>query len=148
MNTLSLPSREQLKQLMSSKSYEELYDISYVHPQDYASLAVESARHEVRGRSLDIPELDILASAAEEQRRQEQAHLPWPLRIFAFFFTTIGFGIPMILARRHFVTRSAECKAREWKQWSLLGLGFYVSMAGLWYLLATTRSCAAINGIF
>jgi hypothetical protein len=148
MNILSLPSREELKKAMSSKSYEDLYDISYVHPQDYTSFAVEIAREQVRGRNLDSPELGILASAAEEQRRQEQAHLQWPLRISAFFLTTIGLGIPLILAYRHFVTRGAKCKAREWKQWSLLGFGFYISMAGLWYLLATTRSCAAISGIF
>lgn len=148
MSALPLPSREELKEAIVSKSYEELYDISYLHPQDYTSLAVEIARDQVRGRSLDIPELCILASAAEEQRHQEQAHLPWPLRISAFFLTPIGIGIPMILACRYFAARSAECKAREWKQWSLLGFGFYMSMAGLSYLLATTKSCAAINGIF
>lgn len=148
MNTLPLPSREELHEAMSRKSYEELCEISYVHPQDYTSLAVEIAREQVRGRNLDIPGLGILASAAEEQRRREQAHLQWPLRISAFFLTTIGIGIPLIWVYRHFVTRGAKCKAREWKQWSLLGFGFYISMAGLWYLLATTKSCAAIKGIF
>lgn len=148
MSTLSLPSREELQQEMSSKSYEELYDIAYMHPQDYASLIVEIAKEEVRGRNLDIPRLGILASAAEEQLRQEQAHLRWPSRILAFFFTTLGVGVPLIVAYRHFVTQGAKCKAREWEHWGLLGLWFYIGMVGLWYLLSATKSCAAISGIF
>jgi hypothetical protein len=122
---MSLP-RTDLKQTMSNKTNEELYDILYAHPGEYTAEAIEVADEEFRRRKLDAPALSSLGAAAENLRAQEDAPLGWPLRIVAFFFSTVFFGIPVILAHRHFVEHGARRKAREWGRWGLFGLTFYL----------------------
>jgi hypothetical protein len=118
-------SREDLKQAMSNKTSEELFDIVYAHSADYTADALEIAKEELIDRKLDAPTMSSLDGAATEVRAREEAHLEWPLRIVAFLFSTIFLGIPVILAHRHFVEQGARRKAREWGRWGLLGFAFY-----------------------
>jgi hypothetical protein len=111
---------------MTNKTDEELYDILYVHSGDYTAAALESAREEFAGRKLDAPTLNNFGAAAERLRSVEASHLSWPLRIFAFLFSTWGFGIPAVLAHRHYVEQGARLKAREFGRWALLGFTFYL----------------------
>ena len=120
---------EDLKRAMSNKTDEELHDILYAHSGDYTADAVEIAKEEFRCRKLDAPTLRSFGAAVEEQRRREEASLEWPLRIVAFFFSTLFFGIPVILAHRHFVEQGARHKAREWGRWGLFGFVFYFTLS-------------------
>lgn len=131
---MSLPPAD-LKLTMSNKTNEELYEILYAHSGDYTPDAIEIAEEEFRRRKLDAPELNSLGAAAENLRAQEDAPLGWPLRIVAFFFSTAFFGIPVILAHRHYVEQGSRRKAREWGRWGLFGLAFYVTLFVLRLLL-------------
>jgi len=121
-------SHQDLKRDMSSKTDEELHDILYAHSGDYTADALDIAKEEFLGRKIDARTLSSLGTAAEELRRQEEARLGWPLRIVAFFFSTLLFGIPVMLAHRHFVEKGARRKARDWGRWGLFGLAFYVAL--------------------
>jgi len=117
-----------LKKAMSDKTDEELYDI-LAHSKDYTADASEIANEEFRSRKLDAATLSSLGTAmVEEQRQREEAPLSWTLSMVAFFFSTLFFGIPVILAHRYFVEHGAKRKAREWKQWGLFGFFFYVAL--------------------
>ena len=124
---MSLP-REELKQSISNKTDAELYDILYGHSADYTPDALEIAKEEFAGRKLDAPTLNSLGTAVEEQRKKENAPLGWPLRAVAFFISTVFFGIPVILAHRHFVEKGERRKAREWGRWGLFGFFFYLGL--------------------
>lgn len=117
-----------LRTVISSKTDEELYDMLYVHSADYTEDAHEIARQEFGRRKPDEAKMVSLGSLAEEQRDHEEECLGWPLRIVAFFFSTVFLGIPVILAHRNFVERGARRKAREWGRWALYGLLFYVGV--------------------
>jgi hypothetical protein len=117
--------RQKLKQTIASKSDGELYDITCIHSDDYGAAAVEIANEELRRRSLDNPLLSRLANASEEEWRREQAHLGWPLSTVAFFITTVGIGIPAMIAYRRFVNEGYRRKAHEWIEWSFIGFVFY-----------------------
>jgi hypothetical protein len=118
----------ELKKAMSDKTDEELYDI-LAHSKDYTEDANEIANEEFRSRKLDAATLSSLGTGmVEEQRQREEAPLSWILSMVAFFFSTLFFGIPVILAHRYFVERGARRKAREWKQWALFGFFFYVAL--------------------
>lgn len=119
-------SLDNLRQTMSTKSDEELHDILYGHPGDYTTDAIEMAKEEFLSRNLDAPTLSSLGVSVKERLRLEEAPLGWPLRIVAFFFSTLFFGIPVILAHRHFVEQGERRKAREWGRWGLFGFIFYL----------------------
>lgn len=121
-------SREDLKTAMSKKTDEELLVILSAYSNDYTPGAIEIAREELGRRKLDAPTLQCLATNIEEQQRQQEAPLGWPLRIVAFFVTTACFAIPAVLAHRHFVEKGAKRKAREWGRWALYGFIFYLAL--------------------
>jgi hypothetical protein len=56
-------SDNEVKQARSEKSDEELYDMLYVRPNDYADDAIEIATQEFAIRNLDAPRLRELAAA-------------------------------------------------------------------------------------
>jgi hypothetical protein len=114
---------------MANKTDEELYDILYVHSGDYTTDALESAREEFVGRKLDASTLGGLCTTTEVLLQREAEPLGWPLRMVAFFFSTLFFGIPVLLAHRHYVEQGAKRKAREWGRWGLIGFAFYVTLS-------------------
>jgi hypothetical protein len=122
-------SQEELKQAISSKSNEELYDMPYVHSGDYTKDALEIARAEFATRKVEAPALADLATSGDELRRREEAPLGWGLRIVAFFVSTAFLGIPVLLAHRRYVERGAKRKARDWSRWAMLGFIFYFALA-------------------
>jgi len=73
--------------------------------------------------------LTSVSSVVEAQKRLEEAPLEWPLRILAFFVSTVLLGIPVLLAHRHCVEKGAKRKARQWGRWALAGFVFYVMVA-------------------
>lgn len=77
------------------------------------------------GTSLESYVLIWTADASEEEWRREQAHLGWPLRTVAFFATTIGFGIPAMMAYRRFVDEGYRRKAHEWIEWGFFSFVFH-----------------------
>jgi hypothetical protein len=81
---------EELKRVMANKTDEELYDVLYGHSNDFTRDAVEIAQQEFSFRNLDPPTLSNLETAVEQQRRLEEAPLEWPLRILAFFTSTLA----------------------------------------------------------
>src|ERR1035437_9968351 len=93
---------EDLRESMSSKGDEELYDILSGHSQDYTADTVEAARLEFGRRALDVPTLDAIAATVGRAREREDAQLGWGLRIVAFFVSSAIVFIPVILAHRHF----------------------------------------------
>jgi hypothetical protein len=123
---------EELKRIMANKTDEELYDVLHGHSNDYTVEAVEIARQEFSSRNLDAPTVSSLRAAVEGQKKMEGTPLGWPLRILAFFISTLAFGIPVILAHRHYVEKGTRRKAREWGRWALFGLIFYVAVLVLW----------------
>jgi hypothetical protein len=120
--------RQKLEQTIAGKSDGELYDIACIHSADYSSAAVEIANEERRRRSLDDPLLSRLANAAEEEWKREHARLGWPLRTVAFFITTVGIGIPAMIAYRRFVNVGYRRKAHEWIEWGFFGFVFYATL--------------------
>jgi hypothetical protein len=122
-------SRDDLKRAMSNKTDEELHDILYAHSGDYTPDALAIANEEFLVRKIDAPTLSTLRTGVEELRKREEARLGWPLRIVAFFFSTVLFGIPVILAHRHYVEQGAKRKAREWGRWGLFGFAFYLALS-------------------
>ena len=100
----------------------------YSHSTDYTTEALGIAKEEFLGRKLDASALSDLGTAAEELRTKEEARLGWTLRIVAFFFGTVFFGITMLVGYRHFAEQGARRKAREWVQWGLFGLAFYLAL--------------------
>src|SRR5437879_2560350 len=105
---------DDLKRVMANKTDEELYDVVYGHSSDYTPNAVEIAKLEFSSRNLDAPTVSSLSTAVAGQKQAEEAPLGWGYRILAFFTSTIFFGIPVILAHRHYVEKGARHKAREW----------------------------------
>jgi len=103
-------SRDDLKRAMSNKTDEELHDILYAHSGDYTPDALAIANEEFLVRKIDAPTLSTLRTGVEELRKREEARLGWPLRIVAFFFSTVLFGIPVILAHRHTLNREPNAK--------------------------------------
>jgi hypothetical protein len=120
--------RQKLEQTIAGKSDGELYDIAFIHSDDYGAPAVEIAKEEVRRRSLDNPLLSRLAIAFDEELKREQARLGWPLRTVAFFITTMGLGIPAMIAYRRFVNEGYRRKAHEWIEWGFFGFVFYATL--------------------
>jgi hypothetical protein len=127
-------SRQDLKTAMSKKTDEELLGILSAYSNDYRPDAIAIAREEFGRRKLDARTLKDLATNIEGQQRQEESPLGWPLRIVAFFVTTACFGIPALLAHRHFVEKGAKRKAREWGRWALYGFVFYFALGVLFSL--------------
>lgn len=121
MNT----SVDDLKRIMSSKTDEELYDILYGHPDDYTADARAVAKNEFTSRNLAPQSIENFNITVEKQKQIEEAPLELPLKIIAFFFSTMLLGIPVLLAHRHYLENGARRKAREWGRWGLLGLLFY-----------------------
>lgn len=126
---------DDLKRAMAIKTDEQLYDILHGHPNDYTADAIEAAKQEFASRNLAAPVLSSLSIAIESQKRVEEAPLEWPLRIVAFFISTVALGIPVIVAHRHYVEKGARRKAREWARWGLFGFLFYFVMAVLRFML-------------
>jgi hypothetical protein len=110
---------DDLKKVMANKTDEELYDVLHGHPDDYTADAVEAAKQEFASRNLNAPTLSTLGSVVEGQKQVEEAPLEWPLRIIAFFVSTLALGIPVLLAHRHYVEKGARRKAREWARWGI-----------------------------
>ena len=79
-------SPEQLKEMMSGKTDDELYVTVYVRSQEYTPEAIDAARAEFHRRQLAAPPESIVAADVEKVREQEQTPLSVPLRIVAFFF--------------------------------------------------------------
>ncbi|HVM93716.1 MAG TPA: hypothetical protein VMT67_12930 [Terriglobales bacterium] len=122
------PSSEELKQEMLIKSDEELYDIVHLHSGDYTAEALELAREQLAVRNLPADTVEELSTAGANLLKKEQEPLSWSLRLVAFFFSTVFFGIPVLLAHRHYVEKGEKRKAREWGRWGLLGAGFYFAI--------------------
>ena len=116
---------DDLMRAMSSKTDEELYDVLHGHPDHYTPDALEIAKQEFNSRNLAAPTLTSLSAAVDGQKRTEETPLEWPLRILAFFISTVFLFIPVILAHRHYVDSGARRKAREWGRWALFGFLFY-----------------------
>lgn len=121
-------SHEELKQAMSSKSNEELYDILYIHRGDYAAEALQVAREEFRTRQVEAPTLTNLVDSGEELREREEVPLEWSLRVVAFFFLTVCLGIPAMLAYRRYMEKGLKRKARDWARCALFGFAFYLAI--------------------
>jgi hypothetical protein len=96
------------------------------HPDDYTADAIEAAKQEFASRNPAAPMLSNLSTAVEAQKRVEETPWRWPLRVVAFIISTMGLGIPVLLARRHYVEKGARRKAREWARWGLFGFLFYI----------------------
>lgn len=128
----------ELTKMMASKTDQELYGVLYSHPEEYTAEAIEVAKQEFSSRKLDALTLTSLSIAVEAQKDNEEARLGWRLRIVAFFISTLFFGIPVILAHRHFVEKGARRKAREWARWGLYGFVFYVVLGILMRLLLSS----------
>lgn len=67
--------REALKQTMSSKTDEELFDALYVHRAEYTADAVEVAEQEFLTRKLEVPAPITIDAAVDSLRQREEA--PW-----------------------------------------------------------------------
>jgi hypothetical protein len=128
-------SSEELKQAILSKTNEQLYDVLHVHSADYTPEALEIAKSEFLARGMDADTLTQLSSAADVLQRhkqvQEEAPLEGYLKVIAFFFSTLFFGLPMLLAFRHYAERGARRKTREWGRWAIAGFFFYFLMGFL-----------------
>jgi hypothetical protein len=125
-------SSEELKQAILNKTNEELYDVLHVHSANYTPEALEIAKREFLARGLDSDTLTQLSSTADvlqkHKEAQEQAPLEGHLKVIAFFFSTLFFGLPMLLAFRHYAERGARRKTREWGKWAVAGFFFYFIM--------------------
>lgn len=117
-----------MKRVMADKSDEELYAVLHGHPENYTADALEAAKQEFASRNLTAPAMTTLNSAAEEQKRVEGEPLKWPLRILAFFISTVFFGVPVLIAHRYYVEKGARRKAREWARWAFFGFLFYFTL--------------------
>lgn len=108
-------------------------------PDEHRPEAAENTKPEYAFRGQSGHTLSALSAAFEAQRRAEQqateSPLEWPLRIVAFFTSTVLLGIPVLLARRHYLGRGAGRKAREWARWGLFGFAFYVAVSVLILML-------------
>lgn len=121
--------------MTSNKTDEELYDILYIHPEDYTRAAIEAAGEEFSRRKLDAPTPNSVA----EVREKEESHLSWPQRILAFFVSSAFLFIPSLLAHRHYVEKGERRKASEWVRWAIYGFIFYCVLGVLSRVLASTR---------
>jgi hypothetical protein len=130
-------SSENLKEMMSGKTDQELYDILHAHSQDYTPEAIEVAKEEFHHRQLDATTISTVATAVEKAREKEDAHLSNPLRVLAFIISTVGFFIPVLLANRHFVEKGERRKAQEWARWAIYGFVFYFALGLLSWLLTS-----------
>ena len=126
---------DDLKRAMATKTDEELYDLLNGHPNDYTADAIDAAKWEFASRKFAVPVLSTLSIAVEAQKRVEEAPLEWPLRILAFFISTVALGIPVIVAHRHYVEKGARRKAHEWARWGLFGFLFYFAVSILRFML-------------
>jgi hypothetical protein len=122
------PSNQELRHAIRGKTNEELYDVLYTHPSDYTDDAIELAREEFQLRKLDRPTVSNIRGAAYIQLKEEQVPLGWPLKLFAFFFATLLFGIPALLMQRRFIEQGQKRKAQEFWSWALYGFGFYAAL--------------------
>ena len=122
-------SAEELRNVMARKTDEELYDVVHAHAPDYTAEAIEAAKRELSSRNLDVPRLTELGTVVAGKLKQEDAPLEWPMRIVAFFISTMFLFIPLVLAHRHYVERGARRKARDWARWAGLGFVFYLFAA-------------------
>ena len=129
-------SNEELKEAISKKSDEELYDILYVHRSDYTTETIELAREQFRAREIKEPMLADFADAGSRAIEQEDAPLNWPLKMCAFLFSTVFLGIPAMLAHRRYIDAGNKRKAREWARWALFGLAFYLTLGFMAGMLA------------
>ncbi len=120
-----------LLESMPNRSDAELYDILYGHRDEYTEDAIRAAEEEFRRRELPPSVVRNLECAAAARRQEEDAPLPWHLRLFAFFGCTSLAGIPAIIAHRRYVEQGARRKAREFARWSLYGLGFYAAVIAI-----------------
>lgn len=120
------PTSEGFTELMSSKTDEELYDILFIHSQDYTRDATESAGAEFRRRNSETPPPSSVAADVEKVRAREEAHLSRTHKAVAFVFSTVFVGVPVFLAHRHFVEKGEKTKAREWVKWAWIGCLFYI----------------------
>jgi hypothetical protein len=102
---------------------------------DYTTEALEIAKSEFLARGMDADTLTQLSGAADVLQRhkqaQEEAPLEGYLKVIAFFFSTLFFGLPMLLALRHYAERGARRKTREWGRWAVAGFFFYFIMGFL-----------------
>ena len=121
--------------MMLGKTDEELYDMLQGHPDDYTADALEAAKQEFSSRNLAPQSVENFNIAVEKQKQVEEAPLEWPLRIIAFFFSTVFLGIPVLWAYTHYVEAGATRKAREWGRWALLGLLFYFVLGTLRFVI-------------
>lgn len=124
-------SPESLREQMSGKSNDDLYDILHSRSQDYMPETLEAARAEFSHRQLGASALGDIVADAEKVREKEEAHLSWPLRMLAFFVSSAILFIPVLLAHRHFVENGERCKAREWARWAIYGFAFYCMLGAL-----------------
>jgi hypothetical protein len=113
------------EETISSKSDEDLYDILFIHSQDYTRDTIEAAGEEFRRRNLDAPAHSDVVADIKKVRETEEAHLSQTDKALAFVFSTVFVGVPALLAHRHFIEKGEKTKAREWAKWALFGFLFY-----------------------
>jgi len=125
---------EDLLELMSKKSDEDLLEISFVHYQDYTREAIEAARSVYDARELVPPKgIDILTQVKTIKER-ERIPLSWILKFVAFFFSSFFLFIPAILLHAHFTDKGEKRKAQDLKKWSVYGIVFYLALGVIRFL--------------
>ena len=130
-----MPSQEDLKRTMQSKTDEELYSLLHLHSQDYTLEATNAASEEFSRRQPDAPTISRVVAAAEKREKDQKAPLSWGLRAAAFFVSSAFLFIPVLLAHRHFVEKGERRKAREWARAAIYGFVFYCALGILIRLL-------------
>jgi hypothetical protein len=128
----SSPSKEELSKKISIQTDEELFDMLYLHREDWTDLALEIASEDWKKRDLNPTRIEELRITANKRKQEEDEKadepLSWPLRIF-YVILTLGIWswiVLPVIAEVRYRNRGYSRKYREF--WICMGATILVCL--------------------
>lgn len=133
--------QEQLKQHVAARTDEDLYEMLFLHREDWTPEALAIAEEEWKRRDLTPEKLAIVQAICEERHRQrvgtKDQHLSTAPKVFFFifnFFFALGL-LQLLIAHTLYKSNGYERKFKESILWMAFGSTFYgaVFLIFHWY---------------
>jgi hypothetical protein len=135
--------QDELQRSILARSDAELYEMLYVHREDWRSEALELAEEEWKRRNLNIVrQIDaksIVARKENENKSLQEEPLSFLQKVLFFFFNYIFcFGVvQFIIADIVFNMRGYSRKYRDSFIWMAYGTAAFVLSSMLWHWIST-----------
>jgi hypothetical protein len=130
---------EELERQMRSRSDDQLYEMLYIHREDWTPEALEVADQEWKSRNLDAGKLKEVQAIAVETEREKAAiadeplSLPQKVTFFLFNYAFCLGVVQIVTADVVFKSRGYDRKFRDCLWWMLYGWLFYTFVGLLFY---------------